>query len=833
MSIFLRYNSVPITLSRPFETASSRDENGDLKIINMPNQWGDNLTSFAVSGFITLGATSGIVLNTPGFVDVSGLRANSVFAQDYYRINDAGDTIDFFPGNSGSLTYKVSSSEIGTISNFVFNTGINKLTYTDGTAGSVFYVHPGENIDGSSPSRELTTFSQMQLRPQIIVPGENPSDPPITYPPQVVISGANLIVEKIQIGGDRADLQGAILTHAGEGEAIWLKNEYLQADGAAWNRYPKRAVKLEAGRVVFYSDLPRWASLSDPLDYTDFGLDAILEEFGPNDTLAILWRNADGTFDLVPRFVKPQVSISFLATDGTPNTDPDSYVFSTDFLDVDEEGTEEVKSGYAMEVCGQENALPNLAGEIAYGYIFSVTKGAYLSMQLAPDATETFTCGNTTIGDDPEAEDFLVGLPSFKPSTVNNISIRPDIHTSFNALAENIDFVVYGKYPTDFNGYDADIFDLDESLLPQGLTPGFKLDANVPNAVQGSALSGVSFGGYADRFKTIPLDFITDNTPKILINRNNPYSVSSIFSGVSTLDYYASLSVSGVTYSDQFIAEDIYLTPKPNLDNTSKYIANALLTIDSAGKIISRVPAPNPTIASAPTNIDILITGNNECSIKWTAGNDGGSTIVDYIIEFSANNGQTWTQVPSNQISRGTNTQTSCTITGLQTSVAYLFRVIAQNGVGLSSPSDPCPLFNSNYDIPQSPRDLSSYRTFGDELSIIELSWNEPDSLGTSALSGYLIEESDNNGTNWIYHNTISSLITSTSEVIYGLNNANNYLYRISAINASGQGAFNFIYVTGNVPPIPQEEIDQAQQEDEALTNWDFGVILFTGVCES
>ena len=119
MSLFLRYSSIPVTLSRSFEKPSSRDDNGDLLVINFPNQWGSEYTSFATSGFISLASTSGIILNTLGFVDGSGYRANSVFAQNYYRMNSDGETIDFFPGATGSLTYKVSSSEIGTVPNFV------------------------------------------------------------------------------------------------------------------------------------------------------------------------------------------------------------------------------------------------------------------------------------------------------------------------------------------------------------------------------------------------------------------------------------------------------------------------------------------------------------------------------------------------------------------------------------------------------------------------------------------------------------------------------------------------------------------------------------------
>lgn len=826
MSIFLRYNSVPVVLSRPYETADSRDDNGDLKILNFPNEWGDGLTSFASSGFILLAAENGVIINTPGFVDASGYRANSVFAQNYYRIDSNGGPIDFFLGNTNRITYKVSSSEIGTVDDFVYNSGIGgKLTYPNGPAGSPLHLrYSSDKLDGSNSTKEITTYEHIVFKPQITIPPENPDDDPVIYPPLVTISGTDLFVEKIQIGDGGEDFKGAILTHNGSGEAIWLQNEYLEADGMTWNRYPKRAVMLRKGKIIFYKSPPAWAILSDPDDYADFTKDTLIEEFGPNDTIAILTKTEDG-FDFVPRFVKPAVDIFFVPEDTTPSMDYGDLFTTIDF--VEPSGTVTLQ-GFELQACGAtegdgQNALPDQDGDIyvRYGYAFSVTKGAYLSMSIASGATSMLQCGNTTPN------------PGFKPSTRNHISIRPDIHTSFNTLAENIDFVIYGKHKTEFNKYVPELFDVDESLLPQGLIPGFKLDANIPNAVSGNPNFGVIFDQYIDRLKTIPTGYILDDTPKVLINRTQPHVIDSIASGLGFLDYYANFSVSGATYSDQIIAEDIYLLPKPDPDGTGKYVANAVLTIDNNGKIISRAPTPNPTIPGKPTNIEILIAGNNECSLFWSAGNDGGRAVVNYIIEFSANQGNTWTEVPDAQILKATNTQTSCTITGLQTSIPYLFRVIAQNSVGFSDPSEPSTEFIANYDLPESPRSFSVNRTFGDELSIIDLSWNEPDSFGSTPISGYIIEESDNNGDNWIYHNTVNSLISNTYEIIYGLQNEVNYLYRISAINASGQGTYNFVYASGNIPPVIEEDPDVQVVEEETISNFDFGVVLFTGVCQS
>ncbi|NBW14130.1 MAG: fibronectin type III domain-containing protein, partial [Caulobacteraceae bacterium] len=582
--------------------------------------------------------------------------------------------------------------------------------------------------------------------------------------------------------------------------------------GIGWNRYPKRAVRIESNRIIFYSTKPDWAATVTASDYDNFTLETILEEFGIGDTIALV--NAE-TLDVI--YVKPAISVSFAAIDQDPNTSFEDYVTDITFSEVLTEGDNPTTlTGYVMEVCPGTN-LPD-EGTFVRAYAFSVKKGGYLDMKLEPDAKDSFTCGT-----DPTSL-------TFKPSTVNTISIRPNIHTTFNSLAENIDFIIFGKTSTPLDSYNPLLFDLNENNVPVGLIAGFKVDANIPNAVSGTMSSGVIFSQFLDRNKTIPTGYFVDETAKICINRNNAYAISSIASGTGSLTHYASLSVSGVTYSDQLLAQEIYLTPKPNSGGTGKYVANALLTVNSAGQIVSRVSSTNPTVPSPPINLTLIINGNNECTLDWEDGEDGGRQIINYIVEFSANNGSSWTAVSEDNLLRYSKS-TSCTVVNLQVSVSYMFRVKAQNSVGIGNPSSSVS-YIPNYNLPQAPANLSYNRSFGDTLSIIALSWSSPASEGSSAISGYVIEESENNGITWIYHNTIDSLITSTSETIYGLSNSSDYLYRVSAINQYGQGTYNFVYASGNVIPVSIEDQEQQQEQEDVLSNWDFGVVLFTGVCQ-
>jgi hypothetical protein len=815
-SIYLRYSPVPVVVSQSYEKDSFRNEDGELITPNFPNQWGSYTTSFASSGWISLAAGSGIFLNTPGYVDASGLRVNSILAQTYNRIDSEGQIIPLYNGSNGGLLYKQTNDVVNTIPDFVYNTGINKLTSPSGIVGHPFYVSPGSNPN--SPTREIAQFIPLELIPQITIPGEGGTS--ITTPAEVNISGANFFTSNIIIGTGGNEYKNTILTHQGaDAPAEWIKADYLQADGALWNRYPKRAVRIENNRIIFYNRKPKWAILSNNDDYEDFDLAVLEKEFGNNDTIALIDAET-----LVTEYIKPALTITYPYVDSDPDTSF-SPVFESQII-TDVGSPPESYEGYAMSICPGaslvEESDPN---SIAYknGYAFSVKKGAYLTMQLGPDATGPWACA-----DFPENSGYR-----FKPSTANTISIRPNIHTAFNMLAENIDFLIYGQYFSQYDNYEANIFGLNANNIPSGLTPAFMVDANISNAVSGTIGSGVIFQKYLDRAKTIPSGYLVDETPKVCINTNKPYTISSIVSGLGFLSNYSSLTVSGVTFSNSILTEEIYLTPRPSTDNSGKYIANALLTLNAAGQIVSRQPRTNPTVPDKPINIEILILGNNEFSIKWVAGEDGGSTVVNYIIEFSVNNGNTWTEVPSGQILRGSNDQKSCTIIGLETSIQYLFRVKSQNSVGVSSGSLPSSPVQSNNSVPQSPKDFVYTRFFGENSSEIELSWREPDSEGLSQISGYIIEESDNNGMSWVYYNSPSSPIVNTSEMIYGLTNEINYLYRISAINDSGQGTFNFVYSTGNVIVDSILEEEEKKKSEDVLSNWDFGSILFTGVCST
>jgi hypothetical protein len=71
----------------------------------------------------------------------------------------------------------------------------------------------------------------------------------------------------------------------------------------------------------------------------------------------------------------------------------------------------------------------------------------------------------------------------------------------------------------------------------------------------------------------------------------------------------------------------------------------------------------------------------------------------------------------------------------------------------------------------------------------VSLTWTAPSSNGGSAITDYKIQHSSNGGTTWSDFNRIAS--TATSATVTGLTNGKAYVFRVSAVNVAGTGAWS------------------------------------------
>lgn len=800
------------------------DKNIDGKYYNVI---GDRNVQLSASGNMWLVGGSGIQLISQGFVDVSGLRAKTLYFTETQKISESGTPIDTYTGPDGSLVYKSNANTLAGIpGNLIkYDADLGLLTMPNSPYGPLFVS------SGVGSTHEVRSFPSIQYVDPITV-GDT------VIPARVTINAVTEFTSGVQIWPNYDSYKDSVLTHMGSGQlAAWQPAPYLKADGVLWNRFPKRPVKIENDRITFYIEKTKWAQ-----DWKNSpSLNILEQEFGTGfDTIAIVRNDTRETF-----YIKLAAEIRYGADETNPDViTPLSELFTAVNFVEDPEDPDYISAGFEAKFCtplvspaaNQEGGITPVSF-LSNGYAYSVTKGGYMDMQLGRDAKERFNCVRDNVGDSPYR---------FKPSTMNSISIRPDTHTAFNMLGENIDFVIYGRQKTRYGNYDESLFGLDQTNLPSGLTPAFRVIANVPNAVSGNPSSGVDFTKYLDRARVSPTGYSFDTKSKILVNTNQPYIISSIPSGTGLqgvipitgfISTYADVTINSTLYSQNVISDNIYLRPIPQENNNGPYIANALLTIDRSGKIVSRLPKTNPVVPAAPTNV-ILDPGhtngigNAEVSLSWTPpANDGNSTIINYIIQFSTNNGASWTQIPNNlySVNRATPSSTYATITGLSPLTSYLFRVAAQNGVGVGTYSAPSEPIVAGSSVPKSPYNLVQFREFdsGDYSDII-LTWEDSQG-GADEILGYTIEESSDGGKTWYYYNLPSTLITQTSERISGTESKKDYYYRVSAWNSYGQSAFTYVLSSGNY--IPDPILLQDQQNIDVLSNWDFGSVLFTGVC--
>jgi hypothetical protein len=183
------------------------------------------------------------------------------------------------------------------------------------------------------------------------------------------------------------------------------------------------------------------------------------------------------------------------------------------------------------------------------------------------------------------------------------------------------------------------------------------------------------------------------------------------------------------------------------------------------------------SVPGVPTNV----TGvplENAVAVSWIApSSNGSSPITDYVVQYSSDNGVTWTTFP-----HAASAATSITVTGLTNGVGYRFRVAAVNEVGQGPFSLPSAVITPNALPPGPPTGLALFRADGR----VGITWVAPASIGTAPITDYFIQYSSNGGATWVtFPDGVS---TATGTTVTGLTNGTAYLFRVVARNKNGFG---------------------------------------------
>jgi hypothetical protein len=168
--------------------------------------------------------------------------------------------------------------------------------------------------------------------------------------------------------------------------------------------------------------------------------------------------------------------------------------------------------------------------------------------------------------------------------------------------------------------------------------------------------------------------------------------------------------------------------------------------------------------------------------LGWGApDSDGGSKIIEYIVERREVGKKSWKQV-------GTTTVTVIEIRGLKKNSAYNFRVIARNAVGVSEPFLIEETFSTARVVPKEVPGKPSVQVTDVTSRSVTLQWSPPSFTGGVELTGYILEKRllEDETNQWEKVATVEPSVTLFT--VENLRERSQYRFRVSAENEVGAG---------------------------------------------
>lgn len=204
--------------------------------------------------------------------------------------------------------------------------------------------------------------------------------------------------------------------------------------------------------------------------------------------------------------------------------------------------------------------------------------------------------------------------------------------------------------------------------------------------------------------------------------------------------------------------------------------------------------APN-----APTNLSALAVSASQINLSWIA--PANSTVNGYKIEQDVG----CLGIFSVLVANTTTTATTYSNTGLLADFCYAYRVFALNSAGSSVPSNVASA--TTFGVPSAPTGLVVTPL---SASSLKLSWQPPQDIGGSKITGYQIQR---NG-------TVLVLNTANNNTVFvdkSLLPLHTQTYRVAAWNSVGLGAFS-ANVSAKTPsqtvtPLNNTNLGQAVSE--------------------
>ncbi|XP_070534198.1 LOW QUALITY PROTEIN: twitchin-like [Ptychodera flava] len=187
-----------------------------------------------------------------------------------------------------------------------------------------------------------------------------------------------------------------------------------------------------------------------------------------------------------------------------------------------------------------------------------------------------------------------------------------------------------------------------------------------------------------------------------------------------------------------------------------------------------------PSAPEGPLEVSDIYA--DSCKLHWNPPkDDGGSKLLNYVVEKRDDRRPTWTPVNDNVPP----TETSLDVRKLAPGSQCEFRVRAENREGISEPLTTAkPILAKNpYDEPGSPGtpEIVDY-----DKDFMDLEWKAPENDGGAPIEGYVVEKRDTATSRWTpcFEKPVKDNKCTVEDLIPG----REYEYRVSAVNKAGKG---------------------------------------------